>query len=308
MQLRFPGKMLREWGLSLPRLPPMTIADSLFRRGALLPAALAVAGLLGACAPEPISQDELMINGVAFSQIVPEYGILPDGQYTLPPVPPQYLQGVNRRMLMPYAGDEAPGTVEIDPHAKFLYWVMADGMAMRYPIAVGRQGLGLRDDTVIQRAEIWPGWIPTANMLSRDPELYGPFSAGVPGGLASPLGARALYLYRGGRDSMFRIHGTNDLASIGNSGSAGCIRLFNHDIIDLYERIPMGTPVVIRSYEDSVRIEGEAMANRGVELAPFYITPAELFDGVVEDVVTAPMAAGESTDGTVRMPSSGMQG
>ena len=91
-------------------------------------------------------------------------------------------------------------------------------------------------------------------------------------------------------------------ASIGNSGSAGCIRLFNHDIIDLYERIPMGTRVVIRSYDESVRIEGEALANRGVELPPFYITPAELFDGVVDDVVVTPFAAGESTDGTVRRP------
>lgn len=286
----------------------MNITDLLLRRGALVPAALLLVMTLGGCAPERLTEDDLMINGVAFSQIVPEYGILPDGEYTLPPVPPQYLQGVNRRMLVPYVGDAQPGTVEIDPYAKFLYWIMQDGMAMRYPIAVGRQGLGLRDATVIQRAEIWPGWIPTANMLQRDPELYGPFRSGVPGGLSSPLGARALYLYRGGRDSMFRIHGTNDLASIGNSGSAGCIRMFNHDIIDLYERVPMGTRVVIRSYDDSVRIEGDAVANRGVELPPFYITPAELFDGVVEDVVTAPMAAGESVDGTVRMPSSGMQG
>lgn len=265
--------------------------------------AISFALLLGACAPAPtVDRSELMINGVPFAAIVPEYGILPDGEYTLPPVPPEYLQGVNRRVLMPYPGEERAGTIEIDPHAKFLYWVMDDGMAMRYPIAVGRQGLGLRFETVIQRSESWPGWTPTANMLRRDPELYGPFRNGVPGGLASPLGARALYLYRGGRDTMFRIHGTNDLASIGNSGSAGCIRLFNHDIIDLYERIPMGTRVVIRSYEDSVRIEGEAMANRGTELPPFYITPAELFDGVVDDVVVAPFAAGESTDGTVRRP------
>lgn len=286
----------------------MTTAFPMRLRASFLPVAVVIAGLLGACAPEGLSEDELVINGVAFSQIVPEYGILPDGPYTLPPVPPQYLQGVNRRMILPYAGAQAPGTIEIDPHAKFLYWVMEGGLAMRYPIAVGRQGLGLRNDTVIQRAESWPGWIPTANMLRRDPELYGPFAGGVPGGLASPLGARALYLYRGGRDSMFRIHGTNDLASIGNSGSAGCIRMFNHDIIDLYERVPMGTRVVIRSNDDSVRIEGEALANRGVELPPFYITPAELFDGIVDDVVTVPVASGESTDGTTRRAASAVEG
>jgi lipoprotein-anchoring transpeptidase ErfK/SrfK len=302
VQLRFWRNLLRMLGLFMPRLPPMLIANSLRRRGALVTAAAATAAFLTACAPATVSQDDLMINGVAFSEIVPEYGILPDGQYTLPPIPPRYLQGVNRRVLMPYPGNQRPGTIEIDPHAKFLYWVMDDGMAMRYPIAVGRQGLGLRNETVIRRVESWPGWTPTANMLRRDPALYGPFRNGVPGGLASPLGARALYLYRDGRDTMFRIHGTNDLASIGNSGSAGCIRLFNHDIIDLFDRIPMGTRVVIRTFDESVRIEGDAIANRGTELPPFYITPAELFDGVVDDVVTAPFASGESTDGTVRRP------
>jgi lipoprotein-anchoring transpeptidase ErfK/SrfK len=218
-------------------------------------------------------------------------------------VPPNYLAGVNRRVLMPYPGNLSPGTIEIDPHAKFLYWVMQDGMAMRYPIAVGRQGLGLRGETTVGREAVWPGWQPTANMLRRDPEVYGPFAGGVPGGLASPLGARALYLYRGGRDSYFRIHGTNDLASIGNSGSAGCIRMFNHDIIDLYDRVPVGTRVVIRSYEDSVRIEGEVNANRGVELPPFYITPAELFDNVVDDVVTVGVANPDEGSNVVRTPS-----
>jgi hypothetical protein len=107
-------------------------------------------------------------------------------------------------------------------------------------------------------------------MLRREPEIYGRYRNGVPGGLASPLGARALYLYRGSRDTYYRIHGTNDLSSIGNSGSAGCIRMFNHDAIDLYSRVPDGTPVVVRSYEESVRIEGPLMATRGVQLPPFY--------------------------------------
>lgn len=272
-------------------------------RAILIPFLLASAGLLGACAA-PVAESEPMINGVAFSQIVPEYGVLPDDGYTLPPVPPNYLTGVNRRVFMPYPGNLPPGTIEIDPHAKFLYWVMQDGMAMRYPIAVGRQGLGLRGETVVGREAEWPGWQPTANMLRRDPEVYGPFAGGVPGGLASPLGARALYLYRGGRDSYFRIHGTNDLASIGNSGSAGCIRLFNHDIIDLYDRVPVGTRVVIRTYEDSVRIEGEVNANRGVELPPFLITPAELFDNVVDDVITIGVANPDEGSNVVRTPAS----
>lgn len=234
---------------------------------------------LAGCARAPVVLEDPLIGGVPASQIVEGYGLLLDGEFTLPPVPPQYLVEPNRRTVVPYGGTEPPGTIEIDPHAKFLFWVMDGGMAMRYPIAVGREGLGLRGTTTMNRKAEWPGWTPTANMLRREPEVYGPFRGGVPGGLASPLGARALYLYRGGRDTFFRIHGTNDLASIGNSGSAGCIRLFNHDIIDLYERVPNGTRVVIRTYDESVRIEGEMLANRGVELPPVILTPDQLFGG-----------------------------
>jgi lipoprotein-anchoring transpeptidase ErfK/SrfK len=218
----------------------------------------------------PVDPDEEVIAGVPVSQIVPGYGVIEDAAYVLPPVPPEYLQGVNKRAVVPYRGTAPAGTVEIDPYAKFLYWVQPDGTAIRYPIAVGREGLGISGSFTIERKAEWPGWTPTANMLRREPEIYGPYRNGVPGGLTSPLGARALYLYRGGRDTYFRIHGTNDLSSIGNSGSAGCIRMFNHDVIDLYARVPDGTPVVVRSYDESVRIEGPLMASRGVQLPAFY--------------------------------------
>ncbi|MGZ9810999.1 L,D-transpeptidase [Pseudoroseicyclus sp. H15] len=245
----------------------------------LLGPCLAVLALLSACAPAPLSNptgEMEVINGVPSNQIVTDYGLLNDGEYTLPPVPPQYLEGVNRRAFVSYPGSQPAGTIEIDPYAKFLYWVMPDGMAMRYPIAVGREGRTLSGTVTVNRKAEWPGWTPTANMLRREPEIYEPFRGGVPGGLSSPLGARALYLYRGGRDTYYRIHGTNDLTSIGNSGSAGCIRMFNHDVIDLFERVPNGTRVVIRSYQQSVAIEGAPLANRGVELPPLYIPPEEL--------------------------------
>jgi lipoprotein-anchoring transpeptidase ErfK/SrfK len=202
------------------------------------------------------------------------YGALEDGLYTLPAIPAQYLAEPNRRAEVKYLGGEAPGTIVVDPHAKFLFLVEEGGRAIRYPIAVGREGRGLRSPTVIGDMREWPRWAPTANMLRREPEVYGAFAGGIEGGLASPLGARALYLYRGGTDSRFRIHGTNDLEAIGNAGTAGCIRLFNHDIIDLYGRVGLGTRVVIRSYEESVRLEGEELANRGVELPP-RIVPAD---------------------------------
>lgn len=252
-------------------------------------ALLGAAALTACAAPQPPAS-EAIIGGVPASQIVEGYGLVEDNGYTLPPVPPGYLEGVNRRALVPYRGDEAPGTVEVDPHAKFLFWVNADGTAWRYPIAVGREGRGISGSFTIRRKAEWPGWTPTANMLRRDPEIYGPFRGGVPGGLASPLGARALYLYRGGRDTYYRIHGTNDLSSIGNSGSAGCIRLFNQDVIDLFERVPDGTPVVIRSYEDSVRIEGEVLANRGAELPPLYLSPDQIVDGTTTQRPPVPEA------------------
>ncbi|MBP1806095.1 L,D-transpeptidase [Rubellimicrobium aerolatum] len=226
---------------------------------------------LAACAePPPPPEPEAMIDNVPVSRIVPGYGRIEDGEYVLPVVPPDYLAGVNRRAVVAYRGEQPPGTIEVDPHAKFLYLVEGDGTAIRYPIAVGREGEGIRGSFTVRRKAEWPGWTPTANMLRREPEIYGPFRNGVPGGPESPLGARALYLYRGSADSYYRIHGTNDLSSIGNSGSAGCIRLFNQDAIDLYDRVDGGARVVIRSYEDSVRIEGPLMAERGVQLPPFY--------------------------------------
>jgi len=232
---------------------------------------LALLSVLAACAAAPASNPpEQIIGGVPASQIVQGYGVVLDGAYTLPPVPPDYLLGVNRRALVPYRGDESPGTIEIDPHAKFLFLVLDGGLAMRYPIAVGREGRGISGTTTIQRKAEWPGWTPTANMLRSEPEVYGRYAGGVPGGLSSPLGARALYLYRGGRDTFYRIHGTNDLSSIGNDGSAGCIRMFNQDAIDLYDRVQLDTRVVIRTLDESIRIEGPALANRGIQLPPFY--------------------------------------
>lgn len=265
--------------------------------GRLLAVCAAMA-TLAACGAAPASNPpEEVIGGVPASQIVPGYGLLVDGDYTLPPVPPDYLLGLNRRALVPYPGRESPGTIEIDPHAKFLYHVLADGLAMRYPIAVGREGLGISGTTIVRRMAEWPGWTPTANMLRNEPEIYGPYAGGVPGGLASPLGARALYLYRGGRDSYYRIHGTNDLSSIGNSGSAGCIRMFNQDVIDLYNQVALDAVVVIRSYDESVRLEGPALANRGIQLSPFYIDPDDRARGGNQQRPPVPEAM-ISPDGT----------
>jgi len=257
-------------------------------------AGMAFIGVLGvsACSSEVVDDSPPPV------EVVEGYGVIQDGEYTLPGVPAQYLQGVNRRMLVPYEGDQAVGTIEIDPHAKLLYWIMEEGVAMRYPISVGRQGRSLTRPTTIRMKREWPGWTPTQNMLRTQPEVYGDFAGGLPGGLANPLGARALYLYQGGRDTYYRIHGTNDLGSIGNSGSAGCIRLFNHDIIDLYERVPNDTRVVIRSLEDSIRIEGEELANRGVEL-PAVIVDSDVIFASFEDDTNNAQISDDVMDGDI---------
>ncbi len=240
-------------------------------------AVVAFSLLLSACS------DTLPLESIGVPKSVPGYGQLQEGYITIDPIDPRFLQEPNRRMTVAYAGYEAPGTIVVDPYAKFLYFVEGPGTATRYPIAVGREGRGFSGQASIGRKAQWPGWTPTANMVRSEPDVYGPFAGGIPGGKASPLGARALYLYQGGRDTYFRIHGTNDPATIGNQGSAGCIRMFNHDVIDLYERVPVGAQVIVRTYPQSVAAEGVEMANRGGEMVPKPIDAAQVYAFVEEE-------------------------
>jgi lipoprotein-anchoring transpeptidase ErfK/SrfK len=139
----------------------------------------------------------------------------------------------------------APGTIVIDPQRHYLYLVLPGGRARRYGVGVGRAGRAFRGTARIARKAKWPSWTPTQNMIRREPRKYARFAKGVPGGRGNPLGARALYLYQGDRDTMFRIHGTTAPRSIGRSVSNGCIRMLNHHVIDLYRRVPKGTRVVV---------------------------------------------------------------
>jgi lipoprotein-anchoring transpeptidase ErfK/SrfK len=148
------------------------------------------------------------------------------------------------RQEVAYDGPQRPGTIVINPSRHYLYLVEGGGRAIRYGVGVGREGFAWSGVARVGRKQVWPTWTPPAEMQRRQPEAA-EFADGMPGGPGNPLGARALYLYQGKRDTMYRIHGTNDPSSIGRSMSSGCIRLLNQDIIDLYERVPIGTRVVV---------------------------------------------------------------
>ena len=149
-----------------------------------------------------------------------------------------------RRRRVRYDGSEKVGTIVVDTSNFFLYSVEEDGWATRYGVGVGQAGLSLKGTATVGHKAEWPSWTPTANMMKRKPRLV-QYASGVPGGPGNPLGARALYLYRGGRDTMFRLHGTNEPWSIGQAMSSGCVRLLNDDITDLYDRTPVGTTVLV---------------------------------------------------------------
>jgi lipoprotein-anchoring transpeptidase ErfK/SrfK len=139
----------------------------------------------------------------------------------------------------------APGTVVVDPRNRFLYLVEQPGVARRYGVGVGKAGLAWSGHAVIGRKEEWPRWKPTKDMIRRSPHKYRKYAKGLEGGPRNPLGARALYLYHGGRDTLYRIHGTNEPWTIGHAVSNGCIRMLNEHVEDLYSRVNIGTPVIV---------------------------------------------------------------
>jgi lipoprotein-anchoring transpeptidase ErfK/SrfK len=145
---------------------------------------------------------------------------------------------------VPYTGYPR-GTIIIDTGAKFLYLMESSSTARRYPIAVGREGLQFKGAGMIGDKQEWPRWIPTLDMQKREPKHYGQYKDGMPGGLTNPLGARAMYVYQGGRDTHIRIHGTIQPQTIGTSASNGCFRMYNDQVMDLYRRVRVGTPVVV---------------------------------------------------------------
>lgn len=166
--------------------------------------------------------------------------------------PPPTLQAdpAFARKVVAYPSPEPPGTIIVDPGAHFLYLVQPGGQAIRYGVGVGAEGFGWSGIATIHSKQEWPDWYPPAEMLERKPELKPHMvqlqsGLGMPGGPDNPIGARAMYLWQGNKDTLYRIHGTNDPTTIGTNVSSGCIRLTNEDIVDLYNRTPVGTKVIV---------------------------------------------------------------
>ena len=246
-------------------------------------AALTVLTLLAACGgPRPEAASPTAASPAGYEAVQ-------DGDFLIPAVAPHLFYDGAAKVQVPYYGPEEPGTIVVDTFARRLYLVEEGGMAMRYAIAVGREGISFRGSGVIGRKEEWPSWTPTANMVRTRPDLYAEYAGGLQGGLDNPLGARALYIYRGGKDSKFRIHGTIENASIGHATSAGCIRLYNQDAIDLYNRVDNGTRVTVRSLEQSQELEGVYMDDAYGRAVPD--TPENREQKVLDEARIAEMEA-----------------
>lgn len=173
------------------------------------------------------------------------YGTMSDGGFTTPAIDVTTLDPSLMRAEVAWRGKEKPGSIVVNVPQRRLYLVEANGKAVRYAVGVGRtEGTNFRGSAVIGRKEKWPHWTPTAHMMAAMPR-YRRYAGGIDGGPDNPLGARALYLYRDGHDTFFRLHGTTEPESIGQAVSSGCIRLFNQGIIDLYNRVPVGTHVTV---------------------------------------------------------------
>jgi lipoprotein-anchoring transpeptidase ErfK/SrfK len=170
--------------------------------------------------------------------------------YPIEPVDLKKIKPQFRRQVVPYNGSEFPGTLVVDPQARHLYLVLEGGQAIRFGVGVGRAGFEWAGQAEIGMKRRWPRWLPPLEMVARDVKAE-KWVNGQPGGPDNPLGARALYLFSNGQDTLYRIHGTNDPSSIGKAMSSGCIRMLNEDVADLYRRVPVGSRVLVLSQDQT---------------------------------------------------------
>lgn len=177
------------------------------------------------------------------------YAARPDEKFPIPAIPVDRIDPIYFRQLVDDPTGERPGTIVVDTANHFLYLTREDGKAMRYGVGLGRAGFEWSGRGVIQYKRAWPRWTPPDAMVARQPELepYSIANGGMDPGPTNPLGARALYIFQNGEDTLYRIHGTPEWWTIGRSVSSGCVRMFNQDAIDLHDRVPNKTPILVTS-------------------------------------------------------------
>lgn len=175
------------------------------------------------------------------------YPALPNEEFPIPAIKSGQLKSNFQRRRVVYNTREKPGTVVVDTRKFYLYHVEPDGMAMRYGVGLGRAGFAWSGRARIAWKRKWPKWTPPDEMIKREPHLsrWSAANGGMPPGLTNPLGSRALYIFQGKQDTLYRLHGTPEVFSIGQAVSSGCVRLVNHDVIHLYDRVRPGSSIVV---------------------------------------------------------------
>ncbi|MGF0536911.1 L,D-transpeptidase family protein [Agrobacterium sp. ES01] len=233
----------------------MSSQNPISRRSFLSFSGLGAAALLTGCASygpsnpsiTPIAARPGFPDGGS-AELDAMYGQVVDNGYVIPAIPYKRINPRFYRQRVIDPTGEAPGTIVVDTPSRFLYLVEPGGSAMRYGVGIGREGFAWQGTGVIQWRQKWPKWTPPNEMIARQPELakYSSANGGMPPGLMNPLGARALYIFQNGKDTLYRLHGSPEWNSIGKAVSSGCVRLMNQDIIDLYDRVPNKARIMVR--------------------------------------------------------------
>lgn len=242
-------------------MPSDTFTRSSLSRRAFLGSALAGLGSLAGCVSVPSAPPPrismLPMQPFPPSNPASRYDAVVDDGYEIPPAPVDKIDPRYLRQEVPDPTGEAPGTIVVDTSQHFLYLVHGGGRATRYGVGLGRAGFEWSGRAVVARKARWPRWFPPDDMIDRQAELEkyrasydkdtGRWLGGMEPGITNPLGARALYLYENGVDTLYRIHGSPEWWTIGRSVSSGCVRMINQDVIDLYDQVPIDTPVFVTS-------------------------------------------------------------
>ncbi|MFB9948771.1 L,D-transpeptidase [Rhizobium puerariae] len=238
----------------------MNSEHRLSRRSFVL-ASVSMTATLAGCATTATSPRRVPVPEQVSRPIIPaseaelqaRYAAVEDSGHLIPAVPYQKMDPKYYRQRVVDPTGEAPGTVVVDTPGRFLYVVEPGGTAIRYGVGIGRDGFAWQGEGIIHWRQSWPRWKPPADMIARQPHLarYSVENGGMDPGVKNPLGARALYIFQNGQDTLYRLHGSPEWDSIGKATSSGCVRLVNQDVIDLYARVPYHARIVV--HQDALR-------------------------------------------------------